>query len=77
MLSENTCIKIENILAIAIWFNRHLKTQFDIEISQAGFNFIKDLFPNNKPLENFNNLRNNKIRKLRNLSNKIPISLKD
>jgi hypothetical protein len=32
-ISEKTCIKIENILAITIWFNRHLKTQFDIEIS--------------------------------------------
>ena len=32
---------------------------------------------NQTDTENFNNLRNNKIRKLRNLSNKIPISWKD
>jgi hypothetical protein len=76
-ISENICIKIENILSTPIWFNRYLKTQFDIELSRAGFNFIKDLFPCNKPLENFNYLRNNKIRKLRNLSNKIPLVWKD
>ena len=49
-----------------------MKTQFDTEISQAGFNFIKDLFPCNQPLQNFGPLRHNKIRKLQNIVNKIP-----
>ena len=49
-----------------------MKTQFDTEISQAGFNFIKDLFPSNQPLQNFGPLRHNKIRKLQNIVNKIP-----
>ena len=75
--SENICIKTENILSTPIWFNRYLKTQFDTELSQAGFNFIKDIFPSNQPLENYNNLRNNKIRKLRNIANKIPLVWRD
>ena len=28
-----------------IWFNQYLKTKFDVELSRAGFNFVKDLFP--------------------------------
>ena len=66
------CVKIENIVSVPIWFNRHLKTKFDPEISLAGFNFLKDLLPNNQPLENYNGLRNVKIRKLRNISQRIP-----
>ena len=53
-ITENNRLKIDNIISTPIWFNRHLKTTFDIEISQAGFNFIKDLFPENLPLENYN-----------------------
>ena len=49
-----------------------LKTKFDAEISNAGFNFLKDLFPENIPVSNFNGLRNVKIRKLKNIFNKIP-----
>ena len=60
------------MISIPIWFNRNLKTQFDAEISNAGFNYIKDLFPENKPLTQFNGLRNIKIRKLINIKNKIP-----
>ena len=29
----------ENILSIPLWFNKHLKTKFDVDISRAGFNF--------------------------------------
>ena len=36
---------IENILSIPIWFNKYLATKFDVELSRAGFNFVKDLFP--------------------------------
>ena len=71
-ISKNECTGAANILSIPIWFNRNMKTQFDTEISQAGFNFIKDLFPCNQPLQNFGPLRHNKIRKLQNIVNKIP-----
>ena len=63
---------MENLISIPIWFNVILKTKFDIEISRAGFNFVKDLFPENQQLTNFNGLRNLKIRKLRNIVDRIP-----
>ena len=71
-LSENVCKQHENILSIPIWYNRFLKTQFDVEISLAGFNFLKDLFSYGQLCDNFGNLTNYKVRKLRNLSNNIP-----
>ena len=54
---------LESILSIPIWFNKILNTKFDPEISQAGLNYFKDLFPENRPVNNFNELRNGKIRK--------------
>ena len=42
---------LENTLSIPIWFNRHLNTTFDVELSRAGFNFIRDLFPSNQLIE--------------------------
>ena len=71
-LIDKKCSEVENIISTPIWFNRILKTSFDPEISEAGFNYIKDLFPENQPLAYFNGLRNNKIRKLRNIMGKIP-----
>ena len=50
----------------------YLNIQFDPEISMAGYNFVKDLFLFNKPMETFNNLNRNKNRKMRNIINKIP-----
>ena len=44
-LFENNCTHLDNLLSIPIWFNTFLKTKFDAEISNAGFNFVKDLFP--------------------------------
>ena len=76
-ISENNRLKIENIISIPIWFNRTLKTTFDIEISRAGFNYIKDLFPENLPLANYNGLNRIKIRKLRNMLNRVPYSWRD
>ena len=73
-LSENLSLKPENLLSIPIWFNRFIKTQFDADISRAGFNFIKDLFPGNQALQNFGDLGNLKVRKLRNIIDKIPPS---
>ena len=71
-ISEEGCLKMENLISIPIWFNRIIKTKFDCQISQAGFNFLKDLFPENIQVNNFNGLGNGKIRKLRNIINKIP-----
>ena len=63
---------MKNLISIPIWFNVILKTKFDIKISKAGFNFVKDLFPENQQVTKFNGLRNVKIRKLRNIVDKIP-----
>ena len=41
---------VENMLSIPIWYNAELNTKFDVELSKAGFNFIKDLFPNTELL---------------------------
>ena len=71
-MSQNFSSDLEDILALPIWFNRILKSQFDPELSQAGFNFIQDLFPENQPLQNFNGLRNMKIRKLRTFIGRVP-----
>ena len=76
-ISESNRLKIENIISIPIWFNRNLKTTFDTEISRAGFNFIKDLFPENLPLANYNGLNRIKLRKLRNIINRVPYSWRD
>ena len=76
-VSTKLCKNTENILAIPIWYNRYLQTKFDSEISQAGFNFIKDLFPNNSALVNFGNLAQIKIRKLQRLINMIPQNWRD
>ena len=50
-INQNYPIKTENILSIPIWFNSRLNTKFDVELSRAGFNFMKDLFPNNQLIE--------------------------
>ena len=64
---------MHNILSMPIWFNHQLNTKFDEVISQAGFNFMKDLFPKNQLIiGNFNGLGNNKIRKLKTIIKKIP-----
>merc|ERR1712105_72987 len=76
-VSEKKCSSMEDIISTPIWFKKNLRTSFDSEISLAGFNFIKDLFPQNQPLENFNGLRSLKIRKLRNIVNRIPPSWRD
>ena len=45
---ENLICKLpksyENILSMQIWSNKHLQTKFDVDISRAGFNFLKDLW---------------------------------
>jgi hypothetical protein len=41
---------LENMLLIPICYNAELNTKFNIELSKAGFNFIKDLFPNTELL---------------------------
>ena len=63
-ISEECCQKFENLISVPIWFNRILRTNFDAEISNAGFNFIKDLFPENLPIANFKGLRIGKFENL-------------
>ena len=69
--------ELENILSIPIWFNKYLKTKFDSDISRAGFNSIKDLFPCGQMLDvNLNanrpNLRHPKIRKMEKIIENMP-----
>ena len=73
-MSQNFSFDLENILSTPIWFNRVLNTKFDLEISEAGFNYLKDLFPENLIVNNFNGLRNVKIRKIRTFINNVPQS---
>ena len=55
---QNLCLKtpanVENMLSIPIWYNAELNTKFDVVLSKAGFNFMKDFFPNTELL-NLNN----------------------
>ena len=75
-LNQNYPTKTENILSIPIWFNSRLNTKFDVELSRAGFNFFKDLFPNNQLIEmnqpNVTMLRLTKRRLLIQIILKIP-----
>ena len=45
MVCQKSPTSLEHILSIPIWYNVSLNTQFDVELSRAGFNFVKDLFP--------------------------------
>ena len=68
-------ISAENILSIPIWYNRVLNIKFDSEISRAGFNYLKDIFPEGQLLDLVQNrpqLMQNKIRKIQGILNKIP-----
>ena len=61
-------ISAENILSIPIWYNRVLNIKFGSEISGAGFNYMKYIFPEGQLLDLMQNkpqLMQNKIRKYR------------
>ena len=67
--------ELESILSIPIWFNKHVKTKFDSDISRAGFNSIKDISPCGQMLDlnaNRPNLRPPKIRKIEKIIENIP-----
>ena len=76
-LMDVGCQELESILSVPIWFNRYLKTKFDLEISQAGFNFVKDLYPGNKQIEKFGDLSGYKCRKLKSILDKMPLKWKN
>ena len=65
---------LENTLSIPIWFNKFMQTKFDVTISRAGFNYLKDFYPRGRQI-NFNlnrpNLGPPKLRKLKNILGKI------
>ena len=75
----NTSVKsLEEIYAVPIWFNRDLKTKIDREIVALGFNYVRDLFPDNSVLDDIK-LQNNGIprrlnRKIINIVKNIPLS---
>ena len=65
----------ENILSIPLWYNKHLKTKFDVDISRAGFNSLKDLYPNGQMVDlniNSRGLSVHKIRKINKLFENMP-----
>ena len=35
-------------MSISLWFNKMLGTTFDSQLSKLGFNFVADLYYNNK-----------------------------
>ena len=65
-----------NICSIPVWFNRALNTKFDIDLSKAGFNYIKDFFPECQLINLHQNrpphISPNKMRKLRGILTRIP-----
>ena len=71
-VAENGPETLENILSVPIWFNKHLKTKFDPDISMAGFDFIKDLFPGNQPINGSDKLSDYKRRKLISILTEVP-----
>ena len=68
-------LSVENIISMPIWFNKHLKTKFDADISNAGFNFLKDFFPECHSIDlnrNRSGLTLQKTRKMQRIIAKIP-----
>ena len=63
---------LEPYMSVPIWFNKSLGTKFDVDISQAGFDCIKDLFPSNQQTTGSNRLSAYKNRKLLSILDKIP-----
>ena len=75
-LSTKYCENIENILSVPIWFNRYFKTKFDPEISKAGYNFLKDIFPENTQIQVMHGLTGYKSRKLKSIVDRVPFEWK-
>ena len=67
---------IEEIYGIPLWFNKTLNTKFDGSAAHKGFNYIRDLFPQNKKITvaNLINLGCNQvlIDKIIQILNKVP-----
>ena len=67
-LLENVPRSVEQIFSMPLWFNRFLNTKFDEDISKAGYNYVKDMFPGGTLIELKNlvdqRLRPNKKHKL-------------
>ena len=41
---------MEDLFSTPLWYNRTLHTTFDCHLSRLGFNFIKDIFPENQKM---------------------------
>ena len=66
---------LENMLSIPIWYNKFLGTKFNVKLSRAGYNYLKDLYIDGEPLalgQIFNNLTPAMLCSLVNLTAKIP-----
>ena len=59
-LLDNQPKSVEQIFSMPLWFNRFLCTSFDEQLSCAGYNFVKDLFPGGK-LMNVNVIRDQNL----------------
>ena len=79
--SYESCIEqlpksLENCLSIPIWFNRFLNTKFNLPVSRAGFNYLRDLYVDCKLLTpryiNNLNLAPGLSRSLTNIINRLP-----
>ena len=70
-------LEVENILSIPLWFNRFLKTNFDADISKAGYNFVKDIFPEHIDCQTLVGLSGYKSRKLGGIMCRVPTEWKE
>ena len=72
----------ENILSLPLWYNKFLGTQFNLQLSKAGYNYLKDLYVDGKLLTENLTLHNNRLAasitsSLVNLINRIPLVIKN
>ena len=58
------------IFYLCLWFNKHLNTTFNVQLSKAGYNHIKDLYNNGQPYDvhqlslNLNIIQINSLKRL-------------
>ena len=75
-LLECTPRTAEQLFSMPLWFNRFLNTKFDEDISKAGYNHVKDIFPGGLIIElnNFvdQSLRPHKKRKILSIVQNFP-----
>ena len=66
------------ILSVPLWYNKFLGTKFNIKLSKAGYNYLRDFYMEGNlltPVQLNRNLAPTVFRALVNLMNKIPLSI--